>query len=346
IYKNGNAELNGALTIDSSYTFPVTDGTTGQVLQTDGNGNLSWVDEPTFTDTNTDNQTIDKLNLNGTTLEISLENDGEGDQTLDLASLQDNLGDHTATQNIQLNDNWLSNDGGNEGIQINDNGGVSTSNSLSVGGNITGVSNFYLDQGTQRLTIRADQSAGRIHFDVGGTNASNDAFVFGDLSNGKNALLTLGNVGVGTFSAPQKLTVGVSGDGTKGIANDWDTWSDKRLKRDFQEITNPLQKLNAINGYYYYWRADKPDQSKQIGVIAQEVETILPEIVSTNPDGYKSVDYSKLTAFLIEVNQAQQQEIDDLKAQVAKINQLEAMLERLEAQVSSNSTATNSTGEK
>ncbi|MEM6699992.1 MAG: tail fiber protein, partial [Bacteroidota bacterium] len=42
IYKNGDAELNGALTIDSSYTLPVTDGTTGQLLQTDGSGNVSW----------------------------------------------------------------------------------------------------------------------------------------------------------------------------------------------------------------------------------------------------------------------------------------------------------------
>ncbi|MEM6699801.1 MAG: hypothetical protein AAF599_15470, partial [Bacteroidota bacterium] len=45
LYKSGNMELNGALTIDDAYTFPTTDGTTNQVLTTDGNGTLSWKDE-------------------------------------------------------------------------------------------------------------------------------------------------------------------------------------------------------------------------------------------------------------------------------------------------------------
>ncbi|MEN0048921.1 MAG: tail fiber protein, partial [Bacteroidota bacterium] len=83
IYKNGNADLFGALTINDAYTFPTTDGAAGQFLQTDGSGNLNWIDE-----------------------------------TLD------NLGDHTATQNLELADNWISNDGENEGININDNGNV------------------------------------------------------------------------------------------------------------------------------------------------------------------------------------------------------------------------------
>ncbi|MEM6700381.1 MAG: hypothetical protein AAF599_18395, partial [Bacteroidota bacterium] len=84
IYKNGNAELNGALTIDSAYTFPVVDGDTLQLLSTDGNGNLSWTD----------------------------------------AINTDNLGNHTATQNIQLDDFWLSNDGDSEGINIDSSGNV------------------------------------------------------------------------------------------------------------------------------------------------------------------------------------------------------------------------------
>ncbi|MEM9888826.1 MAG: tail fiber protein, partial [Bacteroidota bacterium] len=63
IYKNGNTELNGALTIDGNYTFPTTDGTSGEVLSTDGNGNVSWT-----ADNNTDDQA---LSFSGTTLSIT-----------------------------------------------------------------------------------------------------------------------------------------------------------------------------------------------------------------------------------------------------------------------------------
>ncbi len=81
-------------------------------------------DGSSLTNAGSDDQVIDKFNLNGTTLELSLEDDGQSDQTVDLASLQDDFGDHTASQNIQLNSNWLSNDGGNEGIRIDNDGNV------------------------------------------------------------------------------------------------------------------------------------------------------------------------------------------------------------------------------
>ncbi|MEM9886568.1 MAG: tail fiber protein [Bacteroidota bacterium] len=131
IYKNGNMELFGTLTIDSSYTFPVADGTLDQVLATDGNGNLSWVD-PT---SGTDNQMIDTLRIYGTTLAISLEDDNEIEQTVDLSTIQDNLGNHIATQNIRLSDNWLSNDGGSEGISIDNDGKTIFSDNLVTQGN-------------------------------------------------------------------------------------------------------------------------------------------------------------------------------------------------------------------
>ncbi|MEO1438711.1 MAG: tail fiber domain-containing protein, partial [Bacteroidota bacterium] len=116
--------------------------------------------------------------------------------------------------------------------------------------------------------------------------------------------------------------------------------SDKRLKRDFEELPNPLEILQAINGYYYFWTVDKIDQTRQVGVIAQEIETVLPEIVTTGSDGYKSVDYSKLVALLIEVNQAQEVKIATLEAQletlgteVSKVNQLEEALGDIQAQL-------------
>ena len=94
-----------------------------------------------------------------------------------------------------------------------------------------------------------------------------------------------------------------------------------------------MEKLSRINGYYYQWKDASKDQSVQVGVIAQEIEAVLPEVVSTDVEGYKSVDYSKLTALLIEVNKVQQgqleqqaTEIEALKDQLSEVEQLKKRL--------------------
>ncbi|MEO1436639.1 MAG: tail fiber domain-containing protein, partial [Bacteroidota bacterium] len=218
---------------------------------------------------------------------------------------------------------------------------------LSVNRTISAKERLFIGEGAQGLTLATDPANFRIHLDVAGQGHSSDAIVIGDLSNGVNEVIMLGNVGIGTYNTTNKLNVGTQGDGTKALANEWDTWSDKRLKRDFEELPDPLEMLQAINGYYYFWTEDKIDQTRQVGVIAQEIEAVLPEIVTNNSDGYKSVDYSKLVALLIEVNQAQeakltdqseqlkqqQTEIDQLKAQVARIDQLEQLLTELQTEV-------------
>ena len=108
-----------------------------------------------------------------------------------------------------------------------------------------------------------------------------------------------GMVGVGNVLPSYQLEVGVTGDGSAARANSWLTSSDARWKTGIQPIENAAQKLEQLNGYYYYWD-NKPDTSRQVGVLAQEVEAILPETVSTDENGYKSVDYGKLTALLID----------------------------------------------
>jgi len=90
--------------------------------------------------------------------------------------------------------------------------------------------------------------------------------------------------------------------------------SDLRLKQNIAPITSALDKVEQINGVYFQMIA-QPDVT-EIGVIAQEVEKVLPEVVVENPEGYKSVDYSKLTALLIEATK-------ELKAQ--KDAELEAL---------------------
>ena len=98
--------------------------------------------------------------------------------------------------------------------------------------------------------------------------------------------------------------------------------SDKRLKDNIKPIENSLDKVNKLTGYEFDWN-DKQEvyEGHDIGVIAQEVEEVVPEIVETREhDGYKAVKYEKLTALLInavneltEQNKELKSEIENLK---------------------------------
>ena len=94
--------------------------------------------------------------------------------------------------------------------------------------------------------------------------------------------------------------------------------SDIRFKDNVIPITNALDKIDKINGYSFEWNelSHKETGKKDVGVIAQEVEEILPEIVETRSNGYKAVDYQKLTALLIQSVKELKQEIDQLKKQI------------------------------
>ncbi len=92
------------------------------------------------------------------------------------------------------------------------------------------------------------------------------------------------------------------------------TSSDKKLKDNIKNITNPLEKLEKLNGVEFDWN-DKQDLYKghDIGVIAQQVEEVLPEIVDTREDGHKAVKYDRMVALLIEAVKEQQVQINELK---------------------------------
>ena len=90
--------------------------------------------------------------------------------------------------------------------------------------------------------------------------------------------------------------------------------SDERLKDNKKNIENALEKVESLNGVEFDWN-DKQDvyEGHDIGVIAQEVEKILPEIVNTRDNGYKAVKYEKLVPLLIEAIKELSNEIKELK---------------------------------
>jgi predicted secreted Zn-dependent protease len=72
--------------------------------------------------------------------------------------------------------------------------------------------------------------------------------------------------------------------------------------------------IEEINGYYFYWNIGS-DKTRQFGFSAQEVEKVLPEIVSKGDDGLLSLDYGKVTPLLVEAIKEQQQQIDSYKSE-------------------------------
>lgn len=94
-------------------------------------------------------------------------------------------------------------------------------------------------------------------------------------------------------------------------------YSDIYLKKDIEVIKNPIEKIKQIRGVTYS-RIDLEgeDNERQAGVIAQEVEKVLSEVVKENKDGIKSVAYGNMVGLLVEAIKEQQKQIDDLKAKL------------------------------
>ena len=98
---------------------------------------------------------------------------------------------------------------------------------------------------------------------------------------------------------------------------------------DQQEHQDPLYKLSSISGYEFDWIPKKgihENDGRDIGVIAQEIERIFPQLVQTRDNGYKAVKYEKLVPVLIEAIKALKSEVDILRVENAdirnKINKL------------------------
>jgi hypothetical protein len=124
-----------------------------------------------------------------------------------------------------------------------------------------------------------------------------------------------GKVGIGTSSPQYKLDV-------KGQvrADNVTVKSDQRHKQNIHSLKNALTKLQRLRGVSFKWKDNAQNADTQIGLIAQEVEKVLPELVSTDSDGYKSIAYGKLTAVLVEAIKELQQQNETMAKKIEALS--------------------------
>ena len=91
--------------------------------------------------------------------------------------------------------------------------------------------------------------------------------------------------------------------------------SDERLKDNIKPITEPLWKVSQIGGYTFDWN-EKQDtyEGHDVGVVAQEIHKVLPEVVAERSNGYLGVKYEKIVPLLIESIKELKKEIEELKS--------------------------------
>jgi hypothetical protein len=163
--------------------------------------------------------------------------------------------------------------------------------------------------------ITLDAAGNDLNFAAGGTtvltvsNSSSDVVAKTAVSD--KDFIIKGNDGGSEITA---LTLDMSAAGAATFNNDVTAFSDKRLKTDIKNIENSLDIVMKMQGVYYK-RKDIENAKEQIGVLAQDIETVLPQVVLTADDEMKSksVDYGKLCALLIECVKDLQTQVNDLK---------------------------------
>jgi hypothetical protein len=164
----------------------------------------------------------------------------------------------------------------------------------------------------------------------------------------RNAITVLksGNTGIGTDTPGFSLTV----NGTAWCSSGAWTGSDIRWKKNITEINDILSNVLTLKPVTYQWKTDEyPGMNftndVQIGLIAQDVEKVFPNLVMTDNNGYKAVSYEKLSVILVEglkeqqkqiegqqqIIEKQQAEIDHLKSLENNISELKTLVNTLVA---------------
>jgi hypothetical protein len=137
--------------------------------------------------------------------------------------------------------------------------------------------------------------------------------------NDRMVVMRDGNVGIGLSSPTNILTV-EQNSLTDPVADGWTTYSSRRWKTDIEPVKEAIDKVQRLQGVSFAW---KSNGKRDIGLIAEEVGVVVPEVVVYEANGTdaKSVDYARLVTLLIEATKEQQEMIENLKAQLVELQE-------------------------
>jgi hypothetical protein len=182
--------------------------------------------------------------------------------------------------------------------------------------------------------------------------AQSNSLVLGSIAGVNNATASV-SVGIGTTTPADRLDVNgdirVGDIDTNGCLknNNGGTIvgtcsSDLRFKRNLQPFGPVLNRVTRLQPFYFFWRAAEfPDKrfgnEREVGLVAQQVEQVMPELVTTDKDGYQMVDYSKLPLITLQALKELKAQNDSLQQQNAATQKensaLKARLDRLERSI-------------
>lgn len=246
-------------------------------------------------------------------------NDIQGVNDLYVADQIIHTGDTDTYTQFPANDTWRIVTAGLERLRVTSDGyvGIGTTapaNKFHVADTGTGVT-VRIQNSTagsasilrfQALSSTSTEEYADIRFDP---QAGAGALIFRNPFNSERMRIAdNGNVGIGYTSPSYTLDVNGTIRGTNVSP------SDARLKENVETIPNALERVNAIRGVAYNKIGE---QKRSIGVVAQELLEVLPEVVHEDNKGMYSVDYGSITGILIEAIKEQQKQIDELKAMIA-----------------------------
>ena len=185
---------------------------------------------------------------------------------------------------------------------------------IETGSLSTSISNHIADTNNPHSVTKAQVGLGNVENTALSTYTGNGGALDNQyITNGAGYTTYTSNQATDTTSNVTFGTVSATGDVIAYAS------SDKRLKDNIVNIENPIEKVQKLNGVTWDWNsnADELQQSlPNVGVIAQEVEEVFPQLVHDRENGYKGVDYAKLTGLLIEAVKEQQKQIEELKSKL------------------------------
>ncbi len=172
------------------------------------------------------------------------------------------------------------------------------------------------------------QFTNSIGYSVGIGNGNMDILLAADQNSWIHQDASSGNVGIGTTAPGYLLTVNgnlYAANGYKPGGGSWTDSSDMRLKKNITPIKSALDKLLGLKGVYYEWKEPKDHGNltgTQMGMIAQDVEKVMPSWVGTDSKGYKTLTIRGFEALAVESIRELKNENDALKQEIVSLKKI------------------------